>query len=117
MGRASSSWGARPICLPSRPRAVLPIVVVAFAAVCSTFFLRIGWLCADPECRPAFLDSLCARYARVRILCARAGAVRVRVSRSGARGLCLGVALWLLRAQPGFSPGVIEWVNDAGTIG
>lgn len=33
-----SSWGARPIRLPSRPRAVLPIVVVAFAAVCSAFF-------------------------------------------------------------------------------
>ena len=32
------SGGARPIRLPSRPRAVLPIVVVAFAAVCSTFF-------------------------------------------------------------------------------
>ena len=77
-----SSWGARPIRLPSRPRAVLPIVVVAFAAVCSTF-LRIGWLCAAPECRSAFLDSLCARYARVRILCARAGAVCVRVSRCG----------------------------------
>lgn len=32
-----------------------------------------GWLCATHRCRPAFLDSLCARYARVRILCARLG--------------------------------------------
>ena len=47
----------------------------------------VGWLCAAPGCRPAFFDSLCARYARRRILCAKWGGGRERISRFGGVGL------------------------------
>ena len=49
------SGGARPIRLPSRPRAVLPIVVVAVAVVCSSFFCVSGGYAPLLSVAPCFL--------------------------------------------------------------
>lgn len=56
----------------------------------------VGWLCAAHRYRPAFLDSLCARYAQRCIICSRRGGscarLTVRYCHVGRVVVCGGVA-------------------------
>ena len=96
VGRASSYQGvSAPIRLPSR------LVIASFARLSASPLLSflwsrflvvfpVGWLCAAHRYRPAFLDSLCARYAQRCIICSRRGGSCARLT---VRRCCAGRAV------------------------
>lgn len=85
MGRASLFLGVpAPFVYPLA--SLFPLSLALARRRCCRFWSRVlvlfpvGWLCAAHRYRPAFLDSLCARYAQRCIICSRRGGSCARLT-------------------------------------